>query len=82
MVNRNEVNGAEIVQKTSSLARPAFPWRALTSVIITVCFVFQVVSGLVLWAAPPGRIANWTDWAMLGLRKHDWIGLCLWFSAT
>jgi len=54
----------------------------LTSVLITVCFGLQVVSGLVLWAAPPGRIANWTDWAMLGLRKHDWIGLCLWFSAT
>ncbi len=57
-----------------------FQWRALTSVLIAASFVILVVTGIVLFAAPPGRIANWTNWNVLGLRKVEWTGLHIWFS--
>lgn len=57
-----------------------FQWRALTSVLIAASFVILVVTGIVLFAAPPGRIANWTNWHILGLRKTEWTGLHIWFS--
>jgi uncharacterized membrane protein YgcG len=60
--------------------RPRFMWRAMTSVLIAASFVILVVSGVMLFVSPPGRIANWTNWTILGLRKHDWIALHIWFS--
>ncbi len=32
----------------------------------------MLVSGVVLYISPPGRVANWTDWRMLGLTKRGW----------
>ena len=61
--------------------RLKFRVRALTSVLITSAFVVLLVSGIILFAAPPGRVANWTNWALLGLRKSEWAGLHITFSA-
>jgi hypothetical protein len=33
-----------------------------------------------LFISPPGRIANWTDWSIAGLRKSEWAGLHITFS--
>ena len=60
--------------------KPRFAWRSMTSVLIAASFLFLVVSGVILFVSPPGRIANWTNWTMLSLRKHDWIALHVWFS--
>lgn len=59
---------------------PGFQWRAVTSVLMTLGFALLAVSGTVLFLAPPGRVANWTNWTMLGLRKSDWGGLHIWFG--
>lgn len=59
---------------------PVFAWRAMTSILIAASFVILAFSGAILFVSPPGRIANWTNWTILGLRKHDWIGLHVWFS--
>lgn len=32
----------------------------------------MLVSGVVLYISPPGRVANWTDWRMMGLTKTGW----------
>ncbi|MDQ1300585.1 MAG: hypothetical protein QG637_504, partial [Chloroflexota bacterium] len=64
--------------KTSST--PGFQWRALTSVLMTLGFMMLALSGLMLFLAPPGRVANWTNWTLLGLRKHDWGNLHIWFG--
>ncbi len=58
-----------------------FQWRALTSVVIAFAFLLLAASGTVLFLSPPGRVANWTNWAILGLRKSEWTGLHIWFSA-
>jgi uncharacterized membrane protein YgcG len=52
----------------------------MVSVLIAASFVILVLSGIILFVAPPGRIANWTNWTLLGLRKHDWIALHVCFS--
>ncbi len=53
----------------------------MTSVLVAASFIMLLVTGIVMFASPPGRIANWTNWNVLGLRKHDWTGLHIWFSA-
>ncbi len=58
----------------------AFRWRAMTSVLIAASFAILLVSGIMLFVSPPGRVANWTNWTILGLRKQEWIGLHIWFS--
>lgn len=62
-------------------SRPAFRFRPFTSVLILGCFVLLILSGGVLFLAPPGRVANWTNWTMLGLTKHDWGDVHIWFGA-
>lgn len=52
----------------------------MTSVLIAGSFVILLLSGLILFVSPPGRVANWTNWSILGLRKHDWTALHIWFS--
>ena len=49
--------------------RRRFALRAMTSVLLTCSFVMLLVSGYVLFIAPPGRIANWNGWNVAGF-KH------------
>jgi len=60
--------------------RAPFAWRAMTSVLITVSFIILVLSGVMLFVSPPGRIANWTNWNILSLTKKDWIAVHVCFA--
>ena len=57
-------------------------WRAMTSVFIAGSFLLLLVSGAVLFVSPPGRVANWSDWRMIGLTKHEWSGVHTGFAAV
>ena len=57
-----------------------FSWRAFASVLTGLSFVGMLFTGVILFVVPPGRIANWTGWTMLGLTKHEWIALHDWSS--
>jgi hypothetical protein len=61
---------------------PRFHFRALVSVLTGFAFVLLAASGSVLFLAPPGRVANWTNWMILGLRKSEWSALHIWFGAV
>jgi hypothetical protein len=65
----------------NSPTAPRFQWRALTSVLMTLGFMMIALSGVMLFLSPPGRVANWTNWTLLGLRKSDWGALHIWFGA-
>jgi hypothetical protein len=52
--------------------RNAFSWKPFTSFFIFLSFVVLLSSGLVLYVAPPGRIANWTHWQLGPLNKEQW----------
>jgi hypothetical protein len=54
----------------------------MTSVFIAGSFLLLLVSGAVLFVSPPGRVANWSDWRMIGLTKHEWSGVHTWFAAV
>jgi len=49
-----------------------FHWRGLTSFLVTLGFLILTVTGIVLYIAPPGRVAHWTDWRIAGLDKEQW----------
>ena len=46
--------------------------KKVLSLSLAWMFAAAAVSGLVLFVAPPGRIAYWADWSMFGLGKTDW----------
>ncbi len=49
-----------------------FKYKIFTSFILFVTFLVTTFSGIVLFISPPGRVANWTNWAVLGFTKHEW----------
>jgi len=49
-----------------------FNWRAFTSLYITFSFLIMMVSGIILFLAPAGRIAKWTYISILGMEKESW----------
>lgn len=54
------------------MKKAPFSWRAFISLGLFAAFLMLFVSGIILYLAPPGRVANWTNWQLLGLSKHDW----------
>ncbi len=54
------------------MKKQAFSWRAFISLGLFLAFLVLLVSGTVLYLSPPGRVANWTDWQVLGLTKTQW----------
>jgi len=49
-----------------------FRWKSFISFGLLYFFLFLLFSGAILYIAPPGRIANWTDWQLFGLTKSQW----------
>lgn len=46
--------------------------KGFTSLLLAICFLCLGLSGIVLYLAPRGREAHWTDWRMLALDKEQW----------
>lgn len=49
-----------------------FNWKSFVSFALFWTFLIIVLSGIVLFVAPPGRISNWTNWTLLGFTKSQW----------
>lgn len=47
-------------------------FRPIISLGTAFSFFLSLVSGLVLYFTPQGRVAYWIDWKFLGLTKTDW----------
>ena len=52
--------------------RHPFRTRNFITIVVAGCFFVLVATGLVLFVVPPGRVANWTDWTLFFLSKHEW----------
>ncbi len=50
----------------------SFQGRAFVSLLITIQGFIISVTGIVLYFAPPGRVANWSNWTLIGLTKTQW----------
>jgi sulfur carrier protein ThiS len=46
--------------------------RKITSLTAALSFVLMVVTSVVLYIVPQGRVAYWADWHLLGLTKTEW----------
>ena len=49
-----------------------FRFRPFVSLLTAFSFVAIVITGNILYITPPGRVANWTNWTVWGLSKHQW----------
>jgi hypothetical protein len=47
-------------------------FRKLISLIAILSFAVLVLTGIVLFIQPHGRVAYWVDWRLLGLSKTQW----------
>ncbi|NLH38837.1 MAG: DUF4405 domain-containing protein [Elusimicrobia bacterium] len=55
----------------------SFRVRAFVSLFLLFCSFSLLVSGLVLYVAPHGRDAYWTDWHLAGMNKDQWLAVHL-----
>ena len=55
--------------------KKTFQWRGWTTFLLTISFIVDTVSGIILYIAPPGRIAHWTHWTVWGLDKEQWAAI-------
>ena len=58
--------------KSDTNIRPRWDGRAFTSFLTGVLFLIMALSGVVRYAAPRCRDANWAGWNVLGLGKDEW----------
>jgi len=52
-----------------------FHWRAFVTLYVTLSFLLLAASGIVLYVAPPGRVANWSRWTLGTLDRSGWQAL-------
>ena len=57
---------------TDSPKRRRFSTRGFTSLLLTLSLLLMGLSGIMLYVSPRGRVANWTDWTLLGFGKEQW----------
>ncbi len=57
-----------------------FSWRAFVSTYSAWSALILLVSGIILYIAPAGRIAKWTHISLLGLEKDQWQAIHTVFS--
>lgn len=46
--------------------------RKITSLTAALSFVLMILTSVVLYIVPQGRVAYWADWHLLGMTKTDW----------
>jgi hypothetical protein len=49
-----------------------FSFRGFISWLVTVTGLIMIVSGIIAYIMPEGRIAYWADWRFWGLGKEQW----------
>ncbi len=60
--------------------KKGFNFRGFVSLYIALSFIIISISGLLLFAAPPGRIAHWSNWNLIALTKEQWQAIHTIFS--
>ncbi len=55
-------------------------WRSFVSIYMGYSFLLMSITGIVLYFAPPGRVAHWSNWTFLGFTKGEWEALHTLFS--
>lgn len=59
-----------------------FKWKKFVSLSLVFSFIMMSLSGIILYLAPPGRVARWSEWLALGFEKDQWEAQHTIFSYT
>jgi hypothetical protein len=59
-----------------------FFWKSFVSFSLFWTFFIILFSGVILYIAPPGRVANWSDWKLFAFTKTQWQAIHTIFSYT
>ena len=46
--------------------------RRITSLTASLAFVLMLLTSVILFITPQGRVAYWADWRLMGLTRTDW----------
>jgi hypothetical protein len=57
-----------------------FSWRVFSSFGLTYSFILIVLTGVVLYIAPAGRVSRWIRWELTWLDRTEWIAVHTVFS--
>lgn len=49
-----------------------FHYRSLVSFLLFFSIVLLLITGTVIFISPPGRVAHWQHWTLLGFDKDQW----------
>ena len=49
--------------------------RKITSLTMLISFILCIITSVILYIEPHGRVAYWADWRLWGLSKTEWDGL-------
>ncbi|WP_457637479.1 DUF4405 domain-containing protein [Oceanithermus sp.] len=66
---------AKTSEKKVERKRYAFQWRAFVALLLFGVTLWLLISGLVLYVAPSGRVAKTVEWRLLWLDKDQWEAL-------
>jgi uncharacterized protein DUF4405 len=50
-------------------------FRKIVSLTSLTCFCFLLITGVILYVVPQGRVAYWANWRLFGLGKEEWTAL-------
>lgn len=67
-------SGRSVVKPPVCVERP-FSLRGFTSMLLMLCLLMALASGIALYVAPRGSVANWTSWTALSLSRQQWIAV-------
>lgn len=54
------------------MARRKFHIRSFISFFLFISIFWVLISGTILYIAPPGRVAHWQHWILFGFDKNQW----------
>jgi len=54
------------------MAKQKFHTRSFISFCLFITILWLLISGTVLYIAPPGRVAHWQHWTLFGFDKDQW----------
>jgi hypothetical protein len=63
-------------------AADKFHKKAFFSFMTLFIWLILIVTGIVLYFSPPGRVAHWIEWRFMGLTKEGWQAVHTIFSFT
>lgn len=62
--------------------RPQLNWRAMVTLLILLSSIAVLISGIVMFVAPSGRVSRGLSWTLLGLDRAQWQTLHFSFAAV